>query len=274
MAVDLHVHTTSSDGTESPAVVVARALALRLTALAITDHDSVEGLPEALDAARGTTLEVVPGVELSAAADGDDLHILGYFIDHADPTLRSALAGLRERRLDRAREMVDALNAAGFAVTLERVFAHAGDGAVGRSHIARALVEAGDVDSVEHAFRDLIGRGGPYFVGKWLMSATGAVALIRGAGGVAVLAHPGVTRSDESIPELVEAGLGGIEAFHAEHTRSDRDRYAGLAARFGLVATGGSDYHGSGTKNAFLGSGGCPAAAVEALRARATISGP
>lgn len=275
MAVDLHVHTTASDGTAAPADVVALALERRLTVVAITDHDSVEGIDEALDASDGTPLTVIPGVELSANTDDAlDLHILGFFLDHRSPALLEALTTLRERRLDRAKEMVDALTAAGYAVTLERVFAHAGEGAVGRSHIARALVDAGDVESVEHAFRDLIGRTGPFFIGKRLLSAVDAVALIRAAGGVAVLAHPGVTRSDASIPELVQAGLGGLEAFHAEHTQSDRDRYAGLAKRLGLVVTGGSDYHGPGTKNASLGAGGCPDSAVEALRERAGISQP
>jgi predicted metal-dependent phosphoesterase TrpH len=275
MAVDLHTHTTASDGTASPADVVAFALERRLSVIAITDHDSVEGIDEALVAADGTSLTVIPGVELSASTeDALDLHILGFFLDHRSPALLSALAGLRARRLDRAKEMVDALTAAGYAVTLERVFAQAGSGSVGRSHIARALVDAGDVESVEHAFRDLIGRSGPFFIGKRLLSAVDAVALIRAAGGVAVLAHPGVTRSDASIPELVQAGLGGLEAFHAEHTQSDRDRYAGLAERLGLVVTGGSDYHGPGTKNASLGAGGCPDSAVEALRERAGISRP
>lgn len=275
MTVDLHVHTTASDGTLAPADVIARALELRLRAIAVTDHDSVEGLAAAIAAAAGTALEVVPGVELSAAtASAQDLHVLGYFIDHTDPTLRQALADLRERRVERAREMVEALRAAGYSVTLEGVFARAGDAAVGRSHIARALVDAGDVESVERAFAELIGREGPYFIGKRLLSATGAVALIRGAGGVPVLAHPGVTRADSAIPELVEAGLGGLEAYHAEHTRSDRDRYANLAASMGLAVSGGSDFHGPGTKTCALGSGGCPDAAVEELRRRATISGP
>jgi 3',5'-nucleoside bisphosphate phosphatase len=275
MAVDLHVHTTASDGTASPAEVVALALERRLRAIAITDHDSVEGIDAALDAAAGTHLIVVPGVELSASTEtADDLHILGFFIDHRSPVLLAALEGLRERRAARAQEMVDALSAAGYGVTIEQVLAHAGTGAVGRSHVARALVDAGDVESVEHAFRQLIGRHGPYFVRKRLLSAVDAVALIRDAGGVAVLAHPGVTHSDEAIPALIEAGLGGLEACHAEHTTSDRDRYTGLAARLGLIVTGGSDYHGPGTKNASLGSGGCPEAALEALEERATISEP
>ena len=275
MAVDLHTHTIASDGTATPADVVTLALERGLSVIAITDHDSVEGIEEAIEAAEGTPLTVVPGVELSANTDdAHDLHILGFFLDHRSPALLESLSDLRARRVDRAKEMVDALTAAGYAVTLERVFAHSGKGAVGRSHIARALVDAGDVESVEHAFRDLIGRSGPFFIGKRLLSAVDAVGLIRAAGGVAVLAHPGVTRSDASIPELVEAGLGGLEAFHAEHTQPDRDRYTGLAARLGLLVTGGSDFHGPGTKNTSLGAGGCPDGAVEALRERATISQP
>lgn len=269
MAVDLHIHTTASDGTSPPSAVVAAALASGLDVIAITDHDSVQGVGEALESASGRSLTVVPGVELSAAVDESrDVHILGYFVDHTDLRLLAALEHLRSRRLERAREMVDALAAAGFDVTIERVLAHAGEGAVGRSHIARALVDAGQVESVELAFRRLIGRGERFFIEKRLLSAAEAVALIRDAGGVAVLAHPGISRADDAIPGLVHAGLEGIEAFHAEHSDADRERYAAQAARLGLVATGGSDYHGSDTRSSKLGTGGCPDAAVDALRRR------
>ncbi|MDO8963231.1 MAG: PHP domain-containing protein [Coriobacteriia bacterium] len=275
MCVDLHTHTTASDGTLSAPSLVEAALAAGIRTLAITDHDSVEAIEGALLAARDTGLEIVPGVELSAqAAHAHDVHVLGYFIDHRDRTLLDALAGLRRLRLERAREMVDALVLDGHDVTLDGVLVHAGDGAVGRSHVARALVDAGSVESVETAFRELIGRGRPFFVEKMLLTGADAVGLIRAAGGVAVLAHPGITHSDAAIPALVAAGLGGLEAFHAEHTRSDRDRYSGLAQRMGLLATGGSDYHGPGTKNNALGSGGCPPGVVDALRDRATISRP
>lgn len=275
MTIDLHAHTTASDGTAAPEDVVRDALAAGVDVLAITDHDSVDGIDPAVAAASGTALVVVPGVELSAeVGTATDVHILGYFIDHRSPALLAELERLRLARLDRARLMVAALAEAGYDLTLDDVLVHARAGAVGRSHVARALTDAGCVESVEHAFRDLIGRDGPFFVRKRLLSGERAVAVIREAGGVAVIAHPGVTRADQVIPSLIAAGMGGIEAYHAEHTRSDRDRYAAMARRLGLVATGGSDHHGPGTRSAALGSGGTPDAAVDSLRTRATIAGP
>lgn len=274
MTVDLHIHTTASDGTATPGEVVGEAQRIGLPVIAITDHDSVQGVAAAMTAAAALPLEVLPGVELSAAVNGSrDVHILGYFIDFTSPTLLDTLRDLRERRLERAREMVDALSAAGFGVTLEGVLAHAGEGAVGRSHIARALVEAGDVDSVEIAFRTLIGRGERFFVEKRLLSASRAVAVIREAGGVGVLAHPGVSRADDLVDDLVASGLGGIEVYHADHAPEERARYAAVARRLGLVATGGSDYHGPATRSSRLGSGECPDHAVVALRERAASGG-
>jgi len=274
MTVDLHVHTTASDGLVSPRDVVAAALDLGLRVISVTDHDSVEGVAEALEAARGTSLEVIPGVELSVLGeDGSDTHLLGYFIDHHDADLLGALERLREARLDRANAMVAALSEAGHAIDIEGVLEHAGNGAVGRVHVARALVNAGAVDTVEEAFARFIGRGGPFYVAKASLSAFEALALIHRAGGVVVLAHPGVSGEGPLVP-LVDAGLDGIEVYHAEHTAPQRAHFAAVARRFGLVATGGSDFHGPGMRSAALGSGACPDDAVEALRRRATILRP
>jgi predicted metal-dependent phosphoesterase TrpH len=274
MTVDLHVHTTASDGLIAPADVVTSALHLGLTVISITDHDSVEGVGEALEAARGTTLDVIPGVELSVRAeDGSDVHLLGYLIDHHDPTLLGALEGLREARFERAAAMVAALAEAGHEVDLDDVLEHAAGGAVGRVHVARALVGAGSVLTIEQAFAELIGRDGPFYVHKAFFSAGEALALIHGAGGVAVLAHPGVSGESELVG-LVDAGLDGIEAYHAEHTTAQRAHFASAARRFGLVATGGSDFHGPGMRSAALGAGACPPRAVEELRERATIFRP
>jgi len=274
MTVDLHVHTTASDGLVAPADVIACALNLGLRVISITDHDSVEGVAEAIDAARGTALEVLPGVELSVRADdGADVHLLGYLIDHLDLTLLKALERLRAARFERAAEMVAALAKAGHEVGLESVLGHAAGGAVGRVHVARALVEAGSVTDVEQAFAELIGRDGPFYVHKAFFSAQEALALIHHAGGVAVLAHPGVT-GDGALVRLMDLGLDGIEAFHAEHTPAQRAHFASVAKRFGLVTTGGSDFHGPGMRSAALGAGACPAGAVEALRERATILRP
>jgi predicted metal-dependent phosphoesterase TrpH len=269
VSVDLHVHTCASDGTQTPADVVRAALELGLTAIAIADHDSVDGVPAALDAASGTTLTVVPGVELSCRFADNDIHMLGYLIDHRSERLLALLRSLRDRRVARAQAMVDALVQAGYTITLEGVLEHADGGTVGRSHIARALVSAGDIDSVEDAFSRLIGRRGPFFIEKELLSGEDAIAIVHESGGVAVIAHPIVTDSEHVLEPLCAAGLDGIEAFHTEHAPADRDRLAAFAARRGLVVTGGSDYHGPEAKGGRLGEGGCPDGALEDLRRRA-----
>lgn len=274
MSVDLHVHTTASDGVFSPSEVVAAALALGLTAVAITDHDSVEGIDEALRAARGGLPQVIPGVELSVMApDGGDSHILGFFVDHTSPALAGALSSLREARQARALRMVELLRDAGHLLDADGVARHAGSGAVGRVHIARALVDSGSVDSVERAFADLIGRTGPFYVTKSTLSARQALEVIHAAGGVAVLAHPGVTGED-GLDELVALGLDGIEAYHAEHSPEQVRHFENLARRSGLLVTGGSDFHGPGMRSAALGTGGCPQGAVEALKERVRILNP
>jgi len=274
MKIDLHVHTTASDGLLAPCDIVTLALDLGLSVVAITDHDSVSGVEEAISAASGTSLEVVPGVELSVhAMGGSDAHILGYFIDHNDPVLTAALERLREARFARAGAMVEALRAAGHPISLEDVMDHADGGAVGRVHVARALVSARSVDTVEDAFMDLIGRDGPFYVRKALFLPHEALKMIHEAGGVAVLAHPGVSGEGPLIG-LIAEGLDGIEAFHADHSQPQRDHFASVARRFGLVSTGGSDFHGPSLRSATLGAGACPPGAVEELRERATIFRP
>ena len=274
MSVDLHVHTTASDGLVSPAGVVRMALDLGLSVIAITDHDSVEGVDDALDGARGTSLMVIPGVELSVLGpSGGDAHVLGYLMSHHSPALGVALARLRDARHERAHLMVDRLRSEGHAIDMERVMGHAGTGAVGRVHVARALVDIGSVPTIERAFAELIGRRGPFYVHKQTLDPAEALAAIHAAGGVAVLAHPGVSGEDALIP-LVDAGLDGIEVYHAEHSASQRQHFASLANRYGLIATGGSDFHGPGMRSASLGAGGCPDTAVGALLERATIVRP
>lgn len=280
MPVDLHVHTTASDGALAPAGVVAVAIESGLCALAITDHDTIDGLDEALaalaaaDAASpadggDNLLDLIPGVELSVDEQkGADVHVLGLLVDHLDPALCSTLATLREAREARASEMVTALAKAGHPIDLDAVRSIAGRGSIGRVHIARALVAAGIVSTIDDAFRLLIGREAPFYARKQTLDASQAIAAIHGAGGVAVLAHPGVTGT-AALPALLAAGLDGIEAYHAEHTVADRQRFAALASRHGLIVTGGSDFHGPGVRSAPIGAGGCPEAALPALRARA-----
>lgn len=271
MSVDLHVHTTASDGLLAPHEVVAAALAAGATTIAITDHDTVSGVDEAIAAAEGTPLRVIPGVELSADVDStSDVHILGLLIDHTDERLRSALRTLRAQREERGRSMVARLTEAGHKVDFARVAAIAGRGSIGRVHIARALVEAGSSPDVESAFKTLIGASGPFYVAKRTLGASEALQTIHAAGGVAVLAHPGVSGEAALIP-LVDAGLDGIEAFHAEHSISQQQHFAALARRLGLLVTGGSDFHGPSVRSAPVGGGACPPDAPEALEARATL---
>jgi len=236
-----------------------------LDVLAITDHDSVSGVAEALEAASGSPLTVIAAVEYSAVSGDDHVHVLSYFVDHTDPALTAMLEDLRDARVRRARDTVEALSAAGYSISLADVLTLSDGGAVGRSHIARALVDSGAAESVSDAFNRLVGRGMPFYVPKDTTSPETLVSQMREAGAIPVLAHPGVSGADDLIPSLVEAGLLGIEAFHAEHTEGQRTRYARLAADLGLLATGGSDFHGPFAPNAALGSVDVPDWAVRAL---------
>jgi predicted metal-dependent phosphoesterase TrpH len=267
MRADFHVHSTASDGTSTPEELVALAVKRGLDVIALTDHDSVEGIPAALSAACGSGLTVVPAVELSAISEGIDVHVLAYFIDRTDPALLAELFELRAARARRAIAMVAALSDAGYEVTLDDVNLLAGEGAVGRAHIARALVASGDAESVSDAFKRLIGRDCPFYVPKLSAPPSEVVSRMRQLGAVPVLAHPGVTGVDYLIPELVDAGLLGIEAYHADHTPEQRERYAKLAASLGVLATGGTDFHGPGSRNPELGAVDVPSEAVEALLA-------
>ena len=269
MPVDLHVHTTASDGALAPSEVVRLAREAGLSVIAITDHDSTDGVDEALRASIGTTTCVLPGVELSVdRGTGSDAHVLGLEIDHREQALVATLAGLRLQREQRAAAMVAALAAAGYPIDMALVREIAGPGSIGRVHIAHALVAAGCVPAVEDAFRTLIGRDAPFYVRKRTLSAVDAVDAIHAAGGVAVLAHPGLS-GEAAFPALLSAGLDGIEAFHAEHTAADRERFAALAALNELIVTGGSDFHSPDLRSAPIGGGGCPDDAVEAVRVRA-----
>ncbi len=271
MRFDLHVHTTASDGTLTPAELVRRAAASELTAIAITDHDSVEGVPEALEAAASLASSpvVIPGVELSAVHDGRDVHILGYFVRYADTDLQGHLFDLRTARINRARAIVDALSAAGYELSHDDVMALSGGGAVGRSHVARALVHRGHAADVSDAFKRLLGRGRPFYVPKDVRTPSEVLRVVLDAGGVPVLAHPAVTAVDDLIPSLVAEGLAGLEAYHSEHTAEDSARYAALAAEHGLLVTGGTDYHGPTAPNPDLGAIEMPPAVLSTLFAAA-----
>lgn len=268
MPADLHAHSTASDGVLAPAELVRAAQAAGLTALALTDHDTVEGLPEASAEAARLGLRLVPGVELSTDATGREVHILGYFCHGDRPPLAHLLAEMRAARWQRLERMVAALAEAGVRLELERVAALAGGGAAGRAHVARALVEAGHAGSVEEAFQRFLVRGRPGYVPRRKLHPADAVRAVVAAGGVAVLAHPGLIGDDEVIPALRSAGLGGIEVYYPAHTPGQVAHYARLAGELGLVATGGSDFHGRGERWGDLGSVTVPDEVVDRLEAR------
>ncbi len=262
MSVDLHIHSSASDGTLTPDELVNLARATGIGTIAITDHDSVQGITEALSSGARAGITVIPAVELSAETDGRSVHILGYFIDHLDQGLLQHLASLRETRLARAHELVRVLADGGYPIALEDVLSRAAGGSVGRAHVARALADAGLVPSPGAAFDRLIGRGKPYYVSKRVASPESVIATIRRAGGIAVLAHPAVSESEDLIGPLSAVGLEGVEVFHAQHTPADRLRLSEIAVNLNLTVTGGSDFHGSGDGRTRLGSGDMPDTAL------------
>jgi 3',5'-nucleoside bisphosphate phosphatase len=258
--IDLHTHTTYSDGTFTPSELVGLARERELTTVAVSDHDSTEGLPEAFAAAEGTDLEVVPATEFSTVYDGQACHVLCYWMDLDNEEFQGELRRLREDRVRRTERMVQKLQELGYPITFERVKEIAEGGNIIRPHVAQALVEAGVIEKVDQAFTpELIGTGGRAYVEKHALDPIEALALIERAGGVAVIAHPGLWReglgvSEELIEEMAAHGLDGIEAAHTDHTPEMEARYRGLAKRLGLVATGSSDCHGTRYDPVRLGS--------------------
>jgi 3',5'-nucleoside bisphosphate phosphatase len=265
MKADLHVHSTASDGTLSPTALVERAHARGVEVLAIADHDSVSGLAEAHEAAQRLGVTLINAAELSAVADGRDIHVLAYFVDPTDSRLEDLLRELRASRRARAEAMVAALGEAGFDISFDDVLDIAGGGALGRSHVARALVSAGHAESIRRAFETLIGRDRPFYVPKSSATPDEVIATIRTLGAIPVLAHPGVTQTDDLIDEMVDAGLLGIEAYHADHTPEQILSYAELAEKMGLLVTGGTDFHGPGAPNPDIGSVAVPPTNVAEL---------
>jgi len=265
MKADLHVHSTASDGTLRPSELVSLALRRGVDVLAIADHDSVSGLAEAIPAAQEAGLTLIPAVELSAASDGYDVHILAYHVDPRSSVLLDQLRILRLEREQRAEEIVSALRSAGISITMDSVLGFSDGGSVGRSHIARALVSLGHAESIPAAFEGFIGRGCDFYRAKPSRTPEQVIHSILELGAVPVVAHPGVTSADELILPMVAAGLMGIEAYHADHTPQQRATYARMADELGLIATGGTDYHGPLAHNPELGSVDVPEASVMTL---------
>ncbi|HET7456836.1 MAG TPA: PHP domain-containing protein [Gemmatimonadaceae bacterium] len=242
--VDLHTHSTASDGAFAPADVVAHASKAGLASIALTDHDSVSGVEEARAAGERLGVEVIAGIELSAVDGSREIHLLGLHLQSTAPIDRE-LAVFRETRVTRAEEMVARLNKLDVPVTFDAVLAEAGEGAVGRPHVARAIVRGGWVRDQREAFDRFLGNGRPAFVAKHHLAIGDAIRLVHDAGGVAVVAHPGPDGTRARIEPLVALGLDGLEVRHPSHSAEDAARLGALVDHFGLVPSGGSDWHGA-----------------------------
>ncbi|MYC26411.1 MAG: PHP domain-containing protein [Nitrospira sp. SB0662_bin_26] len=273
--IDLHLHTRFSDGSLTPAEVVDLAHQAGVTAVAITDHDILDGIPHALNAATPLDIEVIPGVELSSRFHERELHVLGYFVDWQDSTFRDHLAQQRRSRHVRNPQTIERLNALGLELSVEEVKAKAGSDSIGRPHVAQVLVEKGYVQDTREAFDRYLKEGAPAYVPRTLADTRDVIAWIRNAGGVPVLAHPTWTRCQgEPLHRLCaclkEAGLLGLEVFYSSHNRRQTSRFLELAKRLDLLVTGGSDFHGAANPDIQVGRGKgnlkVPAALLDPLR--------
>jgi predicted metal-dependent phosphoesterase TrpH len=268
--VDLHSHTTASDGALTPRELVRLAARHGVRVLAVTDHDSTEGLAEAMDEAARHDLEIVPGLEINCDVPGSEIHVLGYCVDWHAGWFQTFLSEQRAERAARVHRIVERLTELGMPLTAEEVFAICREGSPGRPHVAQAMIKRGYVKSVREAFDRWLRADGPANVPRRRLAPAEAVSVIRRARGVPVFAHPGLAGRDEMIPELIEAGLAGIETYYPEHSVAQIEAYRETCRRHGLVATGGSDYHGPHTGRATtVGSPHVPLAVWEALRDKA-----
>ena len=270
---DLHTHSTFSDGTATPSENVALARERGLEGIAVTDHDTMDGWGEALDAASGSDLRIVRGVELSAEHDGASLHVLGYWVDPAHEGLRAELRRLHDTRFRRGEMIVEKLQSLGYDLSFERVREISGDDLIARPHIAQAMVEAGIVATERDAFDSYISDDGPAYVPKHALAPVDALALIRDAGGACVLAHPGMWRGADSVPdalieEMAARGMAGIEVDHPDQDEDQRARYRAMAERLDLIPTGASDCHGA-RYDFRLGSETTPSQLVDELHRHA-----
>jgi predicted metal-dependent phosphoesterase TrpH len=264
--VDLHVHTNFSDGDMTPEEMVVEARKMGLAGIAITDHDEIGGVEVALEAAGSSGFEVVPGVELSTVEGKSDLHILGYLVDVHDENLLKYLQVFRDARRNRGIEMVKRLRTMGLDIEVDSVLEIAGDGAVGRPHIAAALLKNGCVGTLEEAFKNYIGFHSPAYVHKYQLKPSEAFSLIADAGGIGAVAHPGTSRRDDLIADFMASGMRAIEVYHPKHRENDIQRYGRLADKLGLVATGGSDSHGRRDGHLHLGACTVPLSKIEELQ--------
>ena len=261
MYIDLHIHTTCSDGSLTPSQVVQYAKEKDLKAIAITDHDTIDGNEEALKEGKHQDIEVIPGVEISVDYSPGSMHMLGYFITTDDTTLKEKLTLLQGSRADRNPKIIEKLNELGLALTYDEVVQESGGGQVGRPHIAQVLLQKGYVKNIQEAFDKYLGKGAPAYSDKFRLGAEEAITTIIDAGGIPVLAHPftlyckGPEELEELVKKLVSMGLLGIEVYYSEHNQRQISQYSKLAEQHNLAITGGSDFHGKNMKGIDLGTG-------------------
>ncbi len=270
--VDLHLHSTVSDGRLSPAEVIRKSAEAGLIVIGLADHDTVDGIVPALEAAKAfPQLRVIPCVEISTDVPEGEVHVLGYFIDYTHPELQATLRKMRNSRQERAQGMIAKLRNLGLPIEWERVQEVAGSGSIGRPHLAQAMLEKGYIASIKEAFTKYIGWGGPAYVERDKMTPAEVVELILRANGLPVLAHPLTINDPEAmIIELKAAGLVGIEAYYDGYTAEEINRLVSLADRYGLIATGGSDYHGlDASAETMIGGADVPMESAEQLIALA-----
>ncbi len=265
---DLHLHTNFSDGTYTPEELAAFGRQHGLAAMSLTDHDTIGGCARMATACQAVGIEFISGSELTAELNGNELHLLGYFIDIHNPKLLAEMSRFQTVRQNRIREMVARLNQLNIPLHDDAVFALANCLSPGRPHVARALIQAGFCKSLDEAFNRFLKKNKPAWVPKFKVSALDAIALIHQAGGVAVMAHPGLNRTDDIIPDLVAAGLDGLECFHSKHSTVTAEHYLMLADQHRLLVTGGSDCHGMNKGKPLIGTVKLPYEHVERLKER------
>lgn len=270
--IDLHMHSTASDGSDAPEAVVALAERNGVRVIALTDHDCLDGIPPAAARAEAAGIRLIPGVELSVHEEGTDVHLLAYGFEPTDPAFVAAIARYREARRERARKILARLKGLGIRIPLETVEEIAQGGALGRPHVAEALLRGGFVETFNEAFQRYLGTHAPAYVAKAIVRLEEASQVVREAGGVTVLAHPGTLNRDHLIPGWARRGLDGIEVWHSKHDPAAIARYRDYARIHGLLMTGGSDYHGERTPSVTIGSVAIPESILppmdEAFRAR------
>ena len=265
--VDLHLHTNYSDGTLTPNELVQLALTNNLEIISITDHDCTDGIDEAILASLNKNLTVIPGIELNTDTEDGEIHVLGYFIDYQNKDLQKLLIECRNSRVERARIMVERLNSLGINIQWTRVEELAGYGAIGRPHIANAMLEIKSIKTFQEAFEKYIGRNGIAYIERFRLNVFEAVKTIQQYGGIPVLAHPGYIKNlDNLLPILIESGLKGLEVFYANYDTNTINKLKNIASKYGLIPCGGSDYHGIKTKTEKLpGTFGPPIESVNKL---------